>query len=112
MAKILHLLPGEKLYFEHQGAMGLVHKGSVDLYAITADRHERMFLLQREAGQYFFGLFDEFQSMEILVVAKEDSDIELYEADRLAANQAAFASYAELVQKSADSSLAAFFCCT
>lgn len=87
MEKIIHLLPGERLYFEHQGAMGLVQKGSVDLYAITADRHERMFLLQRDAGQYFFGLFDEFQSIEILVVAKETCDIELYEADKLANNQ-------------------------
>lgn len=78
MENVIHLLPGEKLYFEQKGAMGFLKSGSVDLYAVTADHRERMFLLQRDQGQYFFGLFDEFQSVELFAVAKSPAVIEFF----------------------------------
>lgn len=87
MGNEICLLPGEKLYFEQQGAMGFLKSGSGDLYAVTADHRERMFLLQRDEGQYFFGLFDEFQSVELFVVAKTPAAIEFFSADSLADNQ-------------------------
>lgn len=86
MEKIIHLLSGEKLYFEQLGAVGLVRQGSVDLYAVTKNRHERMFLLQRDEGQYFFGLFDEFQSLELFLVAKTSVEIVLYSSEMMADN--------------------------
>ncbi len=87
MENVIHLLPGEKLYFEQKGAMGFLKSGSVDLYAVTADHRERMFLLQRDEGQYFFGLFDEFQSVELFAAAKSPAVIEFFSADALANNE-------------------------
>lgn len=61
MENVIHLLPGEKLYFEQKGAMGFLKSGSVDLYAVTADHRERMFLLQRDQGQYFLDCLMNFK---------------------------------------------------
>lgn len=87
MENVIHLLPGEKLCVEQKGAMGLLKSGSVDLYAVTAEHRERMFLLQRDEGQYFFGLFDEFQSVELFAVAKSAAVIEFFSAAALADNE-------------------------
>lgn len=84
LEKTISLRQGERLYFETQGAIGLIRAGVAELYAVTADRHERMFLLPRTEGNYFFSALDEFQAVELYLFAKTDMILTLYTLEAVA----------------------------
>lgn len=84
MEKTISLRQGERFYFEQQGALGLIRSGVAELYATTADRHERMFLLTRTEGSYFFSALDEFQAVEFYLFAKTDMILTLYPTEAVA----------------------------
>lgn len=81
--KTIRLEQGERFYFEEQGILGIVVEGTAELYASTIDRNERMFLLARSSGKYFFGALDEFQDVELYLFAKSDMTLVLYQDDML-----------------------------
>lgn len=78
MEKTISLRQGERFYFEQQGELGLIRSGVGELYAATVDQHERMFLLTRTEGNYFFSALDEFQAVEFYLFAKTDMILTLY----------------------------------
>lgn len=78
LVQTIKLRQGERLYFQEQGVVGIVTAGTADVYASTTDRHERIFLLSRTSGKYFFSALDEFQSVELYVFAKTDLTLTLY----------------------------------
>ena len=65
--RIVKIKRGERFYFEETGSICFINEGLAEIYASTNDRHERLFLLVRKQGEYFFGAFDEFQKVELFV---------------------------------------------
>lgn len=72
MPETISLKQGERFYFEKQGSIGVIKAGAAELYASTMDRNERMFLIARSDGQYFFSAMDEFKAVELYIFAKTD----------------------------------------
>lgn len=85
-AKQMTLASGQCLKLEQEGAVAVVLRGAVDVYAATGDGRERMFLLERGKGQYVFGLYDEFQKLEIFLYAKKPVELAIYNAADAAEN--------------------------
>lgn len=85
-ARQMTLTSGQRLRLEQEGAVAVVLSGSVDVYVTTRDGKERMFLLERRKGQYAFGLYDEFQKLEIFLYAKEQAELVIYSAADAAEN--------------------------
>ena len=88
-SKIVTLAAGEYFYLERRKAAALLRSGAADVYAATPDHKERLFLVSRQAGDYAFPLCDEFQSLEIYLLAREDCELLLYAEEELADNAVA-----------------------
>lgn len=85
--KHVTLAAGQRFALEREGAVAVLLRGAVDVYAATPDGRERMFLLERRAGQYAFALCDEFQKLEIYLLAKEATELTVYAAECAAAGE-------------------------
>lgn len=79
--RIVKIKRGERFYFEETGSICFINEGLAEIYASTNDRHERLFLLVRKQGEYFFGAFDEFQKVELFVFAKTDLSLVIYSSE-------------------------------
>lgn len=78
-SRTVELKQGERFYFEPENAFGFIVSGSVEVYASTTSKTERMFLLTRAANDYFFAALDEFNSVELYLFATTDVTLQLYE---------------------------------
>ncbi|MBR5913928.1 MAG: NHLP bacteriocin export ABC transporter permease/ATPase subunit [Selenomonadaceae bacterium] len=80
---LLPLPAGERFRIENGESLAIVRKGKIEVYAVTRGEgsFRQQFLAELSAGSAAFPALDEFETVDTLIYAVEDSEVEILPFD-------------------------------
>lgn len=81
----MKLIAGQRFYLKEDNQFVKIVSGKVEVYAVTRNKSSfrQIFLMEPTTGDCAFPSLDEFDYIDILVYAVEDSEIDLIDIDAL-----------------------------
>ena len=82
---LLPLSAGERFRIENGETLAIVRRGKIEVYAVTRDKgsFRQQFLAELSEGGAAFPALDEFETVDTLIYAEEDSEIEIIPFDAI-----------------------------
>ena len=83
------LFSGERLKLEDDSRLAMIVSGKVEVYAVTSTdgSFRQQFLVELTAGSAAFPSLDEFEQIEILLYAVEDSQVKIFTFEEVSLNE-------------------------
>ena len=82
---LLKLAAGERYRIDSAESLAMVRSGKIEVYAVTRDKgsFRQQFLAEISAGGAVFPALDEFETVDTLIYAEEDAEVEMLPFDAI-----------------------------